>query len=132
MANTFIGTGNLGADPVLTSPVGEDQRQVADMRVYFDKPVKNPETDDYEDKGGFWLDVSAWDRLADDVMRLLKKGARVKVEGSLKHNVWIDEKSGAEKSRFVLYADDISLILARVESAQWRRKQSSVVSQDNP
>lgn len=122
MANTFIGTGNLGADPVLTSPVGEDQRQVADLRVYFDKPVKNPETGEYEDKGGFWLDVSAWDRLADDAMRLLKKGARVRVEGSLKHNVWTDEKSGEEKSKFVLYADDISLILARVESVQRRQK----------
>ena len=122
MANTFIGTGNLGADPVLTSPVGEDQRQVADLRVYFDKPVKNPETGEYEDKCGFWLDVSAWDRLADDAMRLLTKGVRVRVVGSLKHNVWTDDKSGEEKSKFVLYADDISLILSRVESVQRRQK----------
>lgn len=122
MANTFIGTGNLGSDPVLTSPVGEDERRVADLRVYFDKPVKNQETGEFEDKGGFWLDVSAWDRLADDAMRTLKKGARVRVEGSLKHNVWNDEKSGEEKSKYVLYADDISLSLARVESVQRRQK----------
>jgi single-strand DNA-binding protein len=122
MANTFIGTGNLGSDPVLTSPVGEDERRVADLRVYFDKPVKNRETGEYEDKGGFWLDVSAWDRLADDAMRTLMKGARVRVEGSLKHNVWTDEKSGEEKSKFVLYADDISLSLVGVESAQRRLK----------
>jgi len=122
MANTFIGTGNLGGDPVLTSPVGEDERQVADLRVYFDKPAKNQETGEYEDKGGFWLDVSAWDRLADDAMRTLKKGARVRVEGSLKHNVWTDEKSGEERSKFVLYADDISLSLIRIESVQRRQK----------
>ena len=122
MANTFIGTGNLGSDPVLTSPVGEDKRQVADLRVYFDKPVKNQETGEYDDKGGFWLDVSAWDRLADDVMRVLKKGARVRVEGSLKHNVWTDEKTGEEKSKFVLYADGIFLTLAHIESTQRRQK----------
>ena len=122
MANTFIGTGNLGSDPVLTSPVGEDKRQVADLRVYFDKPVKNQETGEYDDKGGFWLDVSAWDRLADDVMRVLKKGARVRVEGSLKHNVWTDEKTGEEKSKFVLYADGIFLTLTHIESAQRRQK----------
>lgn len=122
MANTFIGTGNLGSDPVLTSPVGEDERRVADLRVYFDKPVKNQETGEFEDKGGFWLDVSAWDRLANDAMRTLKKGVRVRVEGSLKHNVWTDEKSGEEKSKFVLYADDISLSLVRVESVQRRQK----------
>ena len=122
MANTFIGTGNLGSDPVLTSPVGEDKRQVADLRIYFDKPVKNQDTGEYDDKGGFWLDVSAWDRLADDVMRVLKKGARVRVKGSLKHNVWTDDKSGEEKSKFVLYADDIFLTLAHIESAQRRQK----------
>lgn len=122
MANTFIGTGNLGADPELSFPVGEDQRQVADMRIYFDRPVKHKETDEYEDKGGFWLDVSAWDRLAEDVMRLLKKGTRVRVEGSLKQNVWTDETSGEEKARFVLYADDISLALVRIESVARRQK----------
>lgn len=125
MTNTFMGTGNLGGDPVLTSPVGKDQRQVADLRIYFDKPVKNQETGEFEDKGGFWLDVSAWDRLAVDAMRLLKKGTRVRVEGALKQNVWTDDKSGEERSKFVLYAQEISLTLARVESVHRRLKESS-------
>jgi len=116
MSNNFKGTGNLGSDPVLTSPVGDKQRTVADLRIYFDRPIKNHESDQFEDKGGFWLDVSAWDWLAEDVVRVLKKGMRVRVEGSLKHNSWNDEKSGEEKSRMVLYADEISLVLGRVET----------------
>ncbi len=123
MANTFIGSGNLGGDPVLKSPVGDDQRQVADMRIYFDKPVKHPDTGEFEDKGGFWLDVSAWGRLAEDVVRGLKKGMRVRVEGSLKHTRWQSERTGEERSKFVLYADEISVILTRVASIQLRARE---------
>ena len=127
MATKFIGTGNLGGNPDLKSPVGEDQRQVADMRIYFDRPVLDKESKQFEDKGGFWLDVSAWGHLANDVVRVLKVGMRVKVEGSLKRNTWKDESSGEEKSRMVLYADEITLVLARVETVQVRQKQTEVI-----
>ena len=125
MSTQFIGTGNLGSDPELKSPVGENERQVADMRIYFDRPVQDKESKHFEDKGGFWLDVSAWDRLAGDVVRVLKKGMRVKVEGSLKHNTWTDDSSGEERSKMVLYADDITLVLGRVETIQIRQKQEA-------
>ena len=122
MSTRFIGTGNLGSDPDFKSPVGDEERQVADMRIYFDRPVQDKESKQFEDKGGFWLDVSAWDRLAVDVVRVLKKGMRVKVEGSLKHNTWTDESSGEERSRMVLYADEMTLVLSRVETIQIRQK----------
>ena len=122
MSTRFIGTGNLGSDPDFKSPVGDEERQVADMRIYFDRPVQDKESKQFEDKGGFWLDVSAWDRLAVDVVRVLKKGMRVKVEGSLKHNTWTDEPSGEERSRMVLYADEMTLVLSRVETIQIRQK----------
>lgn len=122
MSNNFKGTGNLGNDPVFTSPVGEEQRTVADLRIYFDRPVKDQATHQFEDRGGFWLNVSAWDWLAEDVMRTLKKGMRVKVDGSLKLSSWLDEKSGEERSKMTLYADDITLVLGRVETVQIRQK----------
>ncbi|MEW7996441.1 MAG: single-stranded DNA-binding protein [Candidatus Thiodiazotropha endolucinida] len=122
MSTRFIGTGNLGTDPDFKSPVGDEERQVADMRIYFDRPVQDKESKQFEDKGSFWLDVSAWDRLAVDVVRVLKKGMRVKVEGSLKHNTWTDESSGEERSKMVLYADEMTLVLSRVETIQIRQK----------
>lgn len=121
MANKFTGTGNLGSDPALTSPIGNEQRKVADMRIYFDRPVLDHDTEQFEDKGGFWLDVSAWDRLAEDVTRVLKKGMRVKVEGSLKHTTWTDEKTQENRSKWVLYADEITLAIGRVDSIQIRQ-----------
>lgn len=64
MANEFSGSGYLGTKPEL-KVVGDEQRKVADMRVYFDKPVLNTDTGEFTDQGGFWLDVSAWDHLAE-------------------------------------------------------------------
>jgi len=122
VSNRFSGAGNLGNDPACTSPVGETQRQVTDMRVYFDRPIRDHDSEQFKDSGGFWLDVSAWDWLAKDVMRTLKKGMRIKVEGSLKHTTWTDDSSGEEKSKWVLYADDIALVLGRVESIEIRKK----------
>ncbi len=122
MSNRFSGAGNLGNDPALTSSVGETQRQVADMRVYFDRPVRDHHSEQFKDNGGFWLDVSAWDWLAKDVMRTLKKGMRIKVEGSLKQTTWKDDSSGEEKFKWVLYADDVALVLGRVEAIESRKK----------
>jgi len=128
MSTRFIGTGNLGSDPASKPPVGEDERQVTDMRIYFDRMVPDKESKEFEDKGGFWLDVSAWDRLALDVVRTLKKGMRVKVEGSLKHNTWTDESSGEERSKIILYADEVTLALGRIESVQIRQKREATNS----
>ena len=122
MSNTFKGVGNLGGDPTLKSPVGDEQRKVADLRIYFDRPVKIPESGEFEEKGGFWLDVSVWDKLAEHVVRLLKKGARVKVEGSLKRNTWQDKDSGESKEKYVLYADEITLVMSRIQSINYQQK----------
>lgn len=113
MANEFSGSGYLGTKPEL-KVVGDEQRKVADMRVYFDKPVLNTDTGEFTDQGGFWLDVSAWDHLAEDVVRLLTKGMRIKVAGSLKHNSWTDEQSGEERSKFTLYATDVTAYLGKI------------------
>ena len=124
MSNKFIGIGNLGNDPTITSPVGDEKRKVADLRVYFDRPVKNQQSGEFDEKGGFWFDVSAWDRLAEDVARILKKGARIKVEGSLKRNEWQDKESGETREKFILYADEITLVMPRIESINYRQKET--------
>ena len=123
MTTRFTGSGNLGNTPTLTASVGDEQRNVADMRIYFDRPVKSANSDQYQDKGGFWLDVSAWDWLAEEVVRVLTKGMRVKVEGSMKYNTWTDTSTGETHARMVLYADDITLALGRIEQVTLRSKQ---------
>ncbi|MDA3921901.1 MAG: single-stranded DNA-binding protein [Salinisphaera sp.] len=124
MSNSFTASGNLAAAPELkTVTVNGENRQVAEVRMYCDRPV--PDGDDgFKDKGGFWLNVSRWGAAAEHAARVLDKGFRVKVEGTLVQNSW--EKDGEKYSRLELSADDITLDLSRIESITQRaRRQES-------
>ncbi|GAB3683887.1 single-stranded DNA-binding protein [Salinisphaera aquimarina] len=124
MSNSFTARGNLAAAPELkTVTVNGEHRQVAEIRMYCDRPV--PDGDDgFKDKGGFWLNVSRWGTAAEHAARVLDKGFRVKVEGTLVQNSW--EKDGEKFSRLELSADDITLDLSRIESVNQRaRRQES-------
>jgi len=87
MANKFSGRGNLGADPEIRYTAGEDSEPVCSLRVFFDRP-KPDGNGGFDDKGGFWLDVSLWGTRGEAAARLLKKGARVSVSGELYEDAW--------------------------------------------
>ncbi|MBH02908.1 single-stranded DNA-binding protein [Salinisphaera japonica] len=114
MSNLFTARGNLAAAPELkTVTVNGEDRQVAEMRLYCDRAV--PDGDGgFKDKGGFWLNVSRWGIAGTHAARVLDKGDRIKVEGTLVQNSW--EKDGDKFSRLELTADDVTLDLSRVES----------------
>ncbi|MES1927279.1 single-stranded DNA-binding protein [Salinisphaera sp. T31B1] len=124
MSNSFTARGNLAAAPGLkTVTVNGENRQVTEMRMYCDRPVPDG-NDGFKDKGGFWLNVSRWGAAAEHAARVLDKGFRVKVEGTLVQNSW--EKDGEKFSRLELSADDITLDLSRIESVTQRaRRQES-------
>ncbi len=129
MSCKFIGKGNLGNAPVLKHLTVEGEPSaVVEMYVYFDRLV--PVNDDYEDRGGFWLNVEFWaDRTerAERVARLLSRGCRIHVEGTLVLQTW-DSETGPE-NRLILKAKDITLDLARVESITFTTKSQSTVKQ---
>lgn len=120
--NEFRGRGNLAAAPTLKriqTSGAEDTVPVAEMRIYFDRP--KPDGDNgFTDKGGFWLDVTLWDRQAEIAARLLPKGARVVVEGSLLEQQWNDKETGEPRSKLALRASRVDLDLSRVESVTLR------------
>lgn len=119
--NEFKGTGNLGANPVLkTVQVGGEDRKVAEMRVFFDRP-RSDGAGGYKDEGGFWLSVSVWgDRLAENCAHLLRKGARVECIGELKQSSFTDSETGEERASMQLVADQVYLSLNRIESVTFR------------
>ncbi|WP_111748604.1 single-stranded DNA-binding protein [Salinisphaera orenii] len=131
MSNTFTGRGNLGAAPeIKTVQVGGEDRQVADLRIYFDRNVPDG-NGGYEDKDGFWLNVSGWNTRCLNAARVLKKGMRVRVEGTLGEDAW--EKDGQQYSRLDVTAQDITLDLGRVTSVTMQLKQSTGnQAADNP
>ena len=121
MANRFEGRGNLGSDPVLKYvEVAGEKRAVCEMRVYFDRQVKDGE--DWKEQGGFWLKVSYWGKRAEQAGKVLVKGCRVFVVGTLVQDTWTDKETGEEKSRLVLDADSVDIDLMRVESVRFVEK----------
>ena len=121
MSNEFCGTGNVADLPVLkTVLVGKEERQVAELRVFFDeyRPDGNGAV---EQTGGFWLDVNVWgERHAAEVAHLVRKGARVHVIGRLAESKWTVTATGEERRALYLNADRLFLSLARLAEAQFK------------
>jgi len=123
MSNEFRGNGNLADNPaVKTVTVSGEERQLAEMRVFFDR-LRDDGAGGLTDKGGFWLDVTAWgDELVERCGRLLRKGARVHVVGELQQQQWTSRETGEEKTALQLNASEVYLGLSRLESVSYREK----------
>ena len=126
MSNEFSGTGNVGDLPLLkTVMVGSEERQVAELRVFFDE-YRQDGKGGLEQAGGFWLDVNVWgERLAADVAQLVKKGARVHVIGRLAETRWTVTATGEERSALHLNADHLFLSLARLAEVRFKPRREA-------
>lgn len=126
MSNEFRGTGNVGDQPVLkTVLVGNQERQVAELRVFFDE-YRQDGKGGLEQTGGFWLDVNVWgERHAAEVAQIVKKGARVHVIGRLAESKWTVTATGEERRVLYLNADHLYLSLARLAEARFRPRREA-------
>ncbi|MCC6206572.1 MAG: single-stranded DNA-binding protein [Gammaproteobacteria bacterium] len=121
MSTLFSGTGNLGSAPVLKYvEIEGEQRPVADMRVFFDRRVKQ-EDGSYVEGGGFWVTVSLWGWRAEAVTKLLSKGARIFGRGRLREETWEDDQGETHK-QMRLDADYFTVDLLCVDKLTLRTK----------
>ncbi len=129
MSNEFRGTGNVGDEPLLkTVAVGNEERQVTQLRVFFDE-YRQDERGGPEQVGGFWLDVNVWgDRHAAEVANLVKKGARVHVIGKLAESKWIVTATKEERCALHLNADHLFLSLTRLAEARFKPRREATES----
>lgn len=124
MSNQFFGKGNLADAPALkVVKVGGEDRHVAEMRVMFDEYRYNDAKQEYEQAGGFWMQVSMWDEGGKNAARLLRKGARVKVEGTLRQFMYTPDGAKEPVPGFQVVADEVTLCLgSRIESIAYAPK----------
>lgn len=127
MQNLFIGKGNLGDSPKLKHVAGKNGRDdfvVASMRVMFGRYGQAADGG-VEQIGGFWREVEIYGEKANEVARLLRKGARVLVIGE-ERDFMAKDDDGNEVQVIKVVADDVALQLSRVDSitfAQARARQ---------
>ena len=98
--------GNLTFDPELRrTPSG---MAVADLRLATSRIFTGRDGDRKEET--LFIDVTVWDRQAENCCEYLKKGSSVHVEGSLKMDQWEDKTSGEKRSKIKVHADRVQFL----------------------
>ena len=96
--NLTVLTGNLGGDP--ENFFSSEGTPIAKFSLAFESGKK--------DKAN-WIQVAAFNKLADAVVKYLHKGARVAVVATLDQNRWEDDE-GQTRSNHQLVARNIEFI----------------------
>lgn len=107
MANSFnrvILMGNLTRDPELRYiPSG---KPVCDIGLAVNERKKSP-AGEWVDEVAF-IDVTLWERQAENAAEFLKKGSPVLIEGRLKMDTW--ETDGQKRSKLRVTADKMVMV----------------------
>ena len=126
MTNEFRGTGNVGEEPLLrTVRVGDTERQLAQLRVFFDESHKDA-AGQWVRAGGFWLEVNVWGGSHPaEVAQFVRKGARIHVVGRLAEHHWRVTATGEERRAMQVEAEQVFLSLGRLEEARFKPKREA-------
>jgi single-strand DNA-binding protein len=93
--------GGLGRDPEIRStPSG---KKVASFSVAVDQGFG-------DNKRTEWVNVIAWEKLAELAEKYLKKGKQVALSGTLQTSSWEDKTSGQKKYKTEVVARDITFM----------------------
>ena len=93
--------GGLGRDPEIRStPSG---KKVASFSVAVDQGFG-------DNKRTEWVNVIAWEKLAELAEKYLKKGKQVALSGTLQTSSWDDKTSGQKKYKTEVVARDITFM----------------------
>ena len=129
MSNIIEVTGNMGDNPSLENT---EYGQVVRLRMLCDeyRPIERDGKTEYvaDEAKQEWYSVSIWrDGLRDQVMKVLRKGMRITVQGRLTVGKYEDRDSGELRYALQVNADSLFLNLNRVEhiEMQPRRRQET-------
>ncbi|CAN5602943.1 hypothetical protein BH24ACT15_BH24ACT15_32050 [soil metagenome] len=103
--NTITVVGNLTADPELRFT--GNGNAVVNLSVAANRRVRNPESNQWEDKLDGYFDVTIWRDYAENVAESLTKGARVVVVGRLIKRSY-DTKDGDTRWTTEIEAEEIA------------------------
>jgi single-strand DNA-binding protein len=121
--NTVTIAGNLTRDPEIKFL--KSGTAVTELSVAINR--KDKEGEDHTS----FVDVKAWQSLAENASESLTKGMRVVVSGRLEQETW-EDKEGNKRSKLVVVADEISPSLrwatATATKAETHRQPAAVAS----
>jgi single-strand DNA-binding protein len=104
--------GNLTFDPELRyTPSGST---VTDLRMATSRIWTGKDGERKEET--LFIDVTVWDRQAENCCQYLRKGSGIHVEGSLKMDTWDDKTTGEKRSKIKVHADRVQFLDRRSDA----------------
>jgi single-strand DNA-binding protein len=107
--NTFVGIGNLTDDP--TMRYTESGKAVTSFSI----AINNGRTSDGEERPPTYLDIVAWERLAETTAEYLRKGKKCAVQGSITVEKY-EDKEGVKRTKWRIRATNVEFLSPRDES----------------
>jgi single-strand DNA-binding protein len=104
--NSCIFIGNLTADPEMRYT--ESGKAVTSFSI----AINNGRTPDGEDRPPTFLDIVAWDRLAETTAEFLRKGKKVAVQGAVTVDKWTDNE-GVKRQKYRIRANNVEFLSPR-------------------
>ena len=102
--------GNLTRDPELRhTPSGT---AVTDLGLAVNRSVPGKDGGERRDEVTF-IDVTVWDRQAENCVQYLKKGRPIHVEGFLKMDSWDDKTTGKKQYKLRVQAESVQFLGGR-------------------
>jgi single-strand DNA-binding protein len=113
--------GNVGIDPVERSK-SEKSGSVVGFSVAENVQSFDKSSNSYKTSHTNWFQVTTFGSMAERVIKNIKKGDRVAVQGRMKISKYTN-KSGEEKTSFEILADEVAL---------WKTLSSSTPATNSP
>jgi single-strand DNA-binding protein len=105
--------GRLTQDPELRYTAGGSA--VTDLRLAINRTYPGKDGEMKEET--LFIDVTVWNRQAENCCQYLKKGRQVHVEGYLKMDTWDDRNTGEKRSKVKVEADRVQFLDSKRDDA---------------
>jgi single-strand DNA-binding protein len=112
--------GNLGKDPEIRST--GSGKKVASFSVAVDQGFG-------DNKRTEWVNIIAWEKLAELTEKYLKKGKTIALSGTLQTSSWDDKQSGQKKYKTEVVARDITFLDTRSDSGTRQERSAPATRQ---
>lgn len=113
--NKVIILGRVGADPDVKQTAGGlviTNLSIATSEQWLDKKTSEKK------QATEWHHVTFFNKLAETVGNIVKKGSLVYVEGKLKTQSWDDKESGQKRSKISIQGDNIQFLDSKSVATQ--------------
>jgi len=101
--------GRLAQEPELR--FSQAGKAVARLRVVASDRRRDENTGEWSDSDSLWIDVTCFDKLAENVCESVVKGDLILVTGRLKTEEWTDRDTSQKRSKIAMTADSVGASL---------------------